>query len=345
MDNFEKIVSGNHKFQLYFFIAIFLVAVAVSFLVLKPFIIPFILAVVFAVSFKHFYFRILKIFNNRKSLSSFVMVFLILLLILTPLALIGIKVFSQASVAYLALDANGSGFIGSVKDFSQQSLGKVSDYFNLGDSTQVFSADLDKYFKQGTSWILSNFSSIFSSFSFFIFNIAIFVIILYYLFRHGVALKRLAVKLSPLPNQKDGKIIERFEHAINSIMKGSIIIALIQGLPQPALWGSLAAISALIPSVGTSLVLVPAIIYLGVFGTLPDALGLLIWGALAVGLVDNFLAPRLLSQGSKIHPFLIFLSVLGGLIFFGPIGFLVGPLSLSLLLTLFEIYFLDVSPS
>ena len=356
MDNFEKIVSGNHKFQLYFFIAIFLVAVAVSFLVLKPFIIPFILAVVFAVSFKHFYFRILKIFNNRKSLSSFVMVFLILLLILTPLALIGIKVFSQASVAYLALDANGSGFIGSIKDFSQQSLGKVSDYFNLGDSTQVFSADLDKYFKQGTSWILSNFSSIFSSFSFFIFNIAIFVIILYYLFRHGVALKRLAVKLSPLPNQKDGKIIERFEHAINSIMKGSIIIALIQGiiaglgftifgLPQPALWGSLAAISALIPSVGTSLVLVPAIIYLGVFGTLPDALGLLIWGALAVGLVDNFLAPRLLSQGSKIHPFLIFLSVLGGLIFFGPIGFLVGPLSLSLLLTLFEIYFLDVSPS
>ena len=356
MDNFEKIVSGNAKFQSYFFLALFLAAIFVSFLVLKPFIIPFILAIVFAVSFKHFYFKILNFFGKREALSSLVTVFLILLLILTPLALIGMKVFSQASQVYVSLDANGSGFIGSIKDFSQQAINNLFDYFNLGDSTQIFSADLDKYLKQGTSWILSNFSSIFSSFSFFIFNIAIFIIMLYYLFKYGVVLKRLAVKLSPLPNQKDSKIIERFEKAINSIMKGSIIIALIQGiiaglgftifgLPQPALWGSLAAISALIPGVGTSLILVPAIIYLGVFGTLPDALGLLIWGALAVGLVDNFLAPRLLSQGSKIHPFLIFLSVLGGLIFFGPIGFLVGPLSLSLLLSLFEIYFLDVSPS
>src|SRR3972149_10245738 len=123
MDNFEKIVSGHAKFQSYFFLTLFLAAIFVSFLVLNPFIIPFILAVVFAVSFKHFYFRILKIFNNRKSLSSFVMVFLILLLILTPLALIGIKVFSQASVAYLALDANGSGFFGAITDFCQQAFG------------------------------------------------------------------------------------------------------------------------------------------------------------------------------------------------------------------------------
>src|SRR3989304_2074155 len=265
------------------------------------------------------------------------------------------KVFSQASQVYVSLDANGSGFIGSIKDFSQQAINNLFDYFNLGDSTQIFSADLDKYLKQGTSWILSNFGSIFSSFSFFLFNIAIFVIMLYYLFKHGRALKKLAVKLSPLPNQKDSKIIERFEHAIHSIMRGSIIIAVLQGiiaglgfaifgLPQAALWGSLAAISALIPGVGTSLVLAPAIIYLGVFGTMPAAIGLLIWGVLAVGLVDNFLAPRLLSQGSKIHPFLIFLSVLGGLIFFGPIGFLIGPLALSLLLTLFEIYFFEGEP-
>src|SRR3972149_9476393 len=356
MDNFEKIISGNSRLQSYFFAAVFVGVIFVSFLVLKPFIIPFILAVVFAVSFKHFYYKILKFFGYRESLSSLVTVLLILLLILTPLALIGMKVFSQASQVYVNLNANGDGFLDSIKEFGTETLKKVSDYFNLNDQSQIFSADLDKYLKQGTSWILSNFGSIFSSFSFFIFNIAIFIIMLYYLFKYGVVLKRLAVKLSPLPNQKDSKIIERFEHAINSIMKGSIIIALIQGiiaglgftifgLPQPALWGSLAAISALIPSVGTSLVLVPAIIYLGVFGALPNALGLLVWGALAVGLVDNFLAPRLLSQGSKIHPFLIFLSVLGGLIFFGPIGFLIGPLSLSLLQTLFEIYFLDASPS
>jgi predicted PurR-regulated permease PerM len=69
------------------------------------------------------------------------------------------------------------------------------------------------------------------------------------------------------------------------------------------------------------------------------ALGLSVWGIVAVGLIDNFLSPRLVQRGIRIHPFLILLSILGGLTFFGPLGFLLGPLALSLLFALLEIYF------
>src|SRR3989344_403999 len=66
--------------------------------------------------------------------------------------------------------------------------------------------------------------------------------------------------------------------------------------------------------------------------------GLAIWGVVLIGLSDNFLSPILMKKGMKIHSFVILLSILGGLGFFGPIGFIAGPVVLSLLFALFDIY-------
>ena len=68
------------------------------------------------------------------------------------------------------------------------------------------------------------------------------------------------------------------------------------------------------------------------------AIFLALWGTLAVGLVDNLLGPYLMSRGSSLHPFLILLSVLGGVGMFGPIGFVVGPVIVSLFIVLLELY-------
>ena len=110
------------------------------------------------------------------------------------------------------------------------------------------------------------------------------------------------------------------------------------GVPNAALWGFITVIAALVPILGTSIVLTPIIIYLFAFDTLFSAIGLLAWGMLAVGLIDNFLGPKLMQRKIRIHSFLILLSVLGGLSLFGPIGFLIGPLFLALLSTLLDIY-------
>ena len=110
------------------------------------------------------------------------------------------------------------------------------------------------------------------------------------------------------------------------------------GVPNPILWGSVAAVAALIPGVGTALVLIPSILYLFFIGETVSASGLLVWGIVAVGLVDNILGPKLVGRGIKLHPFLTLLSILGGISFFGPLGFLFGPLTLSLLFAFLEIY-------
>jgi predicted PurR-regulated permease PerM len=133
------------------------------------------------------------------------------------------------------------------------------------------------------------------------------------------------------------------------VIKGSLLIALIQGMvsgtgfaifgvPNPVLLGSVAIIAALIPNVGTAVVLTPAILYLYLTDQVWQSAGLLIWGITAVGLIDNLLGPTLIGRSSKIHPLLILLAVLGGLAFFGPLGFILGPLVISLLFAVLDIY-------
>ena len=74
------------------------------------------------------------------------------------------------------------------------------------------------------------------------------------------------------------------------------------------------------------------------FGNIFGGIGLLVWGVTAVGLIDNLLGPKLVGQGMQLHPLAVFITVLGGLAFFGPLGFILGPLAMSVCLTLIDIY-------
>jgi predicted PurR-regulated permease PerM len=199
------------------------------------------------------------------------------------------------------------------------------------------------------SWLLQNIGPVFSNVAIIALDLFVLLIALYFLLRDGDALRKVIVAISPLKDAYDDIVIQKLERAVNSVVRGSISVGLVQGaltaiglaifgVPNPILWGTVAAIVALIPGIGTSLVLIPSILYLFFTGATAAAVGLLAWGFIAVGLVDNVLGPKLVGRGVQFHPFLILLSILGGVSFFGPIGFLLGPLTLSLLLAVLEIY-------
>jgi predicted PurR-regulated permease PerM len=181
-------------------------------------------------------------------------------------------------------------------------------------------------------------------------SLFIFLATLYYLLKDGEKIKKFIIELSPLRDRNDEAILKKLEGAANSIVKGNLLIALTQGVltaaglwvfgvPNAALWGSVTVITAIIPGVGTALVLAPAIAFLFFSGATASGFGLLAWGVGAVGLVDNFLGPRLVGRGMQLHPLIILLSVLGGIAFFGPVGLIMGPLTVSFLFALFEVYF------
>jgi predicted PurR-regulated permease PerM len=175
------------------------------------------------------------------------------------------------------------------------------------------------------------------------------LIALYYFIKDGRQFLDELIKLSPLEDSEDVAIVHRLDKVTHSLIRGTLVIAALQGLfvglgftlfgvPNPVLWGAIAAIGALIPMVGTGMVTAPAIIYLFLTGNVAAGIGLLAWSMLLVGLVDNIIGPKLIGNGARIHPLLVLLAVLGGIALFGISGFLLGPLLLGFLMALSEIY-------
>ncbi|MBI4779369.1 AI-2E family transporter [Candidatus Falkowbacteria bacterium] len=337
--------TKNQKPQFYFLLVLLAVTLVLSFYVLRPFVSVFILAVVFTVIFQPMYRRILKYCFNREGLAALLTTIVVAVIILTPLTFLGVRILQELRQLYVSL-VEGGGKDNFINVFNGL-LENFRHYFLLPPE---FSINLGQYVKEGLNWLLNNLGALFSNFASILVTSFVFLVSLYYLLKDGRKLKQAVINYSPLADSDDEMILNKLELAVSSVVKGSFTIALMQGflttigfmvfgVPNAILWGTAASIASLIPSVGTSLVFIPAIILMYVNGQIFSAAGLLLWGALAVGMIDNFFGPKLIGRGMKLHPLLILFSVFGGLVFFGPIGFILGPIILSLLFALFHIYF------
>ena len=333
----------NQKPQFYYLLALLAGAILIVFFIFRPFLYALIIAMVFTVVFQPIHKRVLRITREREGTAAIITAVIIAIIILVPVIFLGMQLFNEAQLLYVSITEGGR------KDNLLNAASKLIIHIQRFLPAQIkFSANFNQYLKQGLDWMVRHLGDIFSNFAKIMLNFFIFLLALYYLLKDGEKLKKAFVDFSPLADTDDEKIFNIIESAINSVIKGNLTVAVIQGamtsagfavfgVPNAVLWGSVTAIAALIPGVGTSLVLIPAILFLFISGRFLPGIGLLLWGAGAVGLVDNFLGPKLVGRGMRMHPFIILLSVLGGIGFFGPIGFLLGPLTMSLLFAFLEI--------
>jgi predicted PurR-regulated permease PerM len=330
----------EHRLQISYILLLLAVVGILNFLIFLPYFPVLFLAVVFAVVLKPLAHRVLKLVRNRTA-ASLLTVAVVFLGIIMPLVLFGFMIFREASQFYLALSG---GDLSSTT--LQDNISTLESY--IQNIIPGVEADLGQYLEQGLTFLVSHLNTLFSGVLKMIFTFFLLLLGLFYLFRDGRGVRQSFVRLSPLPDDQDELLLNRLELAVNSVVRGFLVVAIVQGIltgigfaifgvPAPVLWGMVASVAALVPSVGTALVIVPAILYLFFQGNLFAAAGLLIWGVAAVGLIDNILGPILIRRGLPIHPFIILLSVLGGIALFGPIGFLAGPVTVSILVALVEI--------
>lgn len=337
---------NNQKLQSYFLLTVLAGTFVLVFFIFRPFLYALLLAAVSAAVFQPLYQKIIGYARGRRGLAALATILIIIIFIFAPLIFLGTQIFQEARQLYAVLTENNN--TDAVFDIFRDLIDGVQKYF---PGAQDFSININQYLKQGIGWLLSHLGSVFAGLAKTAMGAFIFLLALYYLLKDGQKLKTALVALSPLSDADDEEISKKLETAIDSIIKGNLLVAVIQGIltavgflifgvPNAILWGSVAAIAALIPGIGTALVILPAIIFLYFTSGYFPALGLFVWGIAAVGLVDNFLAPKLVSRGTQLHPLIILLSVLGGLEFFGPIGFLLGPLAITLFFALLDIYLL-----
>lgn len=336
-----------HKLQIGFFIVLISAIFALSFFIFLPFFAVLFVSLVFAIIFNPLYQKILIILKGRKSLSSLLTLLIVSVLIVLPLIVLGILLFEESVDLYESIRQTSN--IPALNNFaisSEQFIKRFIPGFSL-EITTFF--DIRQYADQLLGWAVDNFSSVFSSVFRAVLLFFIFFLGLFYFFKDGQRFTDTAKTLSPLMNTYDEQIFNKIALAVNSVIKGHLVIAIIQGLltgiglyifgvPSPVIWGFVAAIGSFIPSIGTALVTAPAIIYLLLTDHIGAGIGLIIWAAVFVGFVDNLLGPVLIERGVKIHPFIILISVLGGLQLFGIVGFIAGPVILALLFALLDIY-------
>lgn len=330
------------KSETYFLFTLLAVMSVIVFLIFKPFLYALILAVIFATVFYPIHRWVVAILKDQDRLAALFTTTLVLFILVVPITLLSVQIFKEATSLYSSLASNGAA--GALTRDVEIVFRNVGLPFLSADSL-----DIGQYVKQGLSFLIENLGGVFSNIAKILVGIIVIFISMYFLFRDGSKFRKSAIALSPLQDVYDETIFRKLELAINSVVRGSISVALVQGVltaigltifgvPNSILWGSVAAITALIPGVGTSLVLVPSILYLFFTGETFSAGGLLVWGIVAVGLIDNILGPKLVGRGTELHPFLILLSIIGGIGLFGPLGFLFGPLALSLFFAFLEIY-------
>lgn len=330
----------SKKLQIAFFFFLFVTVTLLSYFVFHPFLQVIFLSAIFAVLLQPFYQKILAFFRGYKTISAVFVILTTLVFIAMPLYFLGAKVLNEASNLYMSVQQNGSSFLDTTTALIQD---PVRNFF------PDFVFDLRSYLANFTGFLLADLGPIVSGTAFVFLEILLTLVTLYYFLKNGEDFTRGLIKLSPLDDRYDNYILSAASKTINSVLRGSLLIAMIQGLlvgfgllifevPNPALWGMLAALCALIPGVGTAMVTLPSIAYLFIIHNTGAGIGLLLWSALLVGTVDNILAPYLYMRGTKIHPLFVFFSVIGGISYFGPMGFLFGPIILSALISLLHIY-------
>ncbi len=336
---------NNTKPEFYFLLVALIGTSVLVFFVFQPFLYALVLAVVFAVVFSPVHEKIIRYLRVSGGLSAILTMLVVVAFIFAPLMFIGVQVVGEARDMYsfLTEKVGTGGFSGALNNL-------FADLQVMFPAIEGFSINAEQYAKQGLSWVIQNLGSFFADIAKIMMSLFVFLFALYYLLKDGEKIKKFIIVLSPLHDSNDEAIFKKLEVAANSIVKGNLLIAVSQGalagiglwifgVPNAALLGSLTVITAFIPGIGTAIVLAPAVGFLFLTEETVSGFGLLVWGIVAVGMIDNFLGPKLIGRGMQIHPLIVLLSVLGGIAFFGPVGLLIGPLTVSFLFALLEIHF------
>ena len=167
-------------------------------------------------------------------------------------------------------------------------------------------------------------------------NLGITLYLLFFFLRDGRDLARMIRGAVPMQAAHTNYLLHKFATVVRATVKGTVVVALVQGLlggmafavlgiGGAVLWGVTMAVLSLVPAVGAALVWAPVAIYLMATGSLPSGVGLAVWGAGVMGMVDNVLRPILVGKETKLPDFLVLLSTIGGISIFGLNGFVIGP--------------------
>jgi predicted PurR-regulated permease PerM len=322
------------------------IALYLCWLMLKPFVGVLGWAAVLVIIFYPVHQNVVRKIK-RRSLSALVSSSLVIVVFVTPLTLVAIAVASEVG----SVAQSFSAYVGQVINPATPVLGRLSGWIHerFALDTQASETFLVEQLKNAGVFLLGQSFGFVGNILGGLVRSFLVVFTMYYLFRDGEQIVRSFPRFLPFSYEQSQKIIVRTTEVVSASVYGVVTIAMLQGLlggiafwilgiPSPILWAVVMAFVCMIPIAGSFFVWLPASIYLMLGGQWGKSILLILWGALVISTVDNFLRPRLIRNQTKLHELFIFFSVLGGISVFGLLGIVMGPVVLAITLGLLSTF-------
>ena len=334
-------------FNVYFFFLLLFGVAVVVFFIFQPFLTAIVAAAILSALFQGVYHRFERLLRGHRAWSSFLTCLVAITIIVTPILLVLSLAVGEANALYKTLSEESSldNFIGRTVA-SVQNTPYLSMFLNSETLNKETILSDVKQFSQNALGLLQ---AAYQGVTHFVFWIFIMFFSLFYFLIDGKSAIRYIMQMSPLRNEHDKLLIQKFVSISRATLKGTLVVAVIQGflgglmfwiagIPSPAIWGLIMVILSIIPMIGTGIIWIPAGIILLLLGNIWQGVFILAVGAGIISSVDNVLRPKLVGRDTQMHPLLIFFATLGGIAFFGLPGFIIGPIIVALFMALTEIY-------
>lgn len=329
-----------------------LAAVSLAFAwVLHPFYGAVLWATVIAVIFEPLCRRLLTPLGGRRGLAAALTVLIIIAIVILPLAMIATSLVQEASGLVTKIQSREYDFgsyLQKIFDALPAWATSLIERLNLQSLSTLKQWLASGLMKGGEVLAPQALSLGMNAFEFMI-GFGIMLYLLFFLLRDGEALVGRIKEAIPLHDHRKSALFTRFADVVRATVKGGILVALAQGtlggiafwflgIHAALLWAALMAFLSLLPAIGAGLVWMPVAIYFLATGAIWQGIGLVLYGVLVIGLVDNVLRPFLVGKDSKLPDYVVLISTLGGIEVFGLNGFVIGPLIAAMFMVSWEIF-------
>jgi predicted PurR-regulated permease PerM len=331
------------------FLVFLLIAISLLFVsMIRQFVQTILLAAIFSGLSQPLFKWVARCFRGRRSLASVCTLILILVLIVGPLlgflGIVASQAYSVAQVAgpWIEKQVNNpnlfSGLVESFPVLERAEPYRAEILKKLGQAAGAMGNFLVNGLSATTRLTLS-----------FFFHLSLMLYTMFFFLKDGRVILDKLLSYIPLSAHDKDSLVDRFVSVSRATIKGTLVIGIIQGglagvalavcgVQGAVFWGTIMVVLSIIPGIGTALVWVPAVVYFLAVGQVLKGILLGLFCGLVVGSADNLLRPILVGRDVKLHELVILFATLGGIISFGVVGFILGPIIAAVFVTVWDIY-------
>lgn len=307
----------------------------------RPFLVPVAWAGVLAIAFAPMYRQFERYMSaGRAALLSTASV---ALLVIVPMLAVASAFVSEA--ARILDDVQR--LLTGMPALAQQRLQDALRYVPGGETIDPAAVLADSA-RRAAAFVSARAAAVLQDVAVFVVDLVITIFALFFLFRDGAAVMTAVRRIMPLESDAGERLIEQTRTLVTASVTSGLIVAALQGilggtmfwilgLPAPIFWGVMIAVFCVLPF-GAWVVWAPAAVWLIATGSVGRGLALAAVGAGVVSIVDNVLRPMLLSGRSQMNGLLLFISLLGGVVAFGTVGLVLGPVLMAIAVSLFDVF-------